>query len=291
MQVSQFRRVSIGEVLENKSLGSREIEVKLFEISPFADGELKSVATEYTAAGTDDKGKAYKKTLVSDHGVTATWLPYDSNRVTAPDVRRGEKVDIYQYGDTDTYYWRELGTDHHLRRLETVVIAISDNPNNDSTEIPNLENCYFLEFSTHRKAITIQTAKSNSEEFLYTFQLNPGEHTASFQDDAGQHFYIDSKNRIVRMHNQDGCFVELDKKNVEINAIDSVDLTAGNKVNITAGDSINLNTPNVNISSDCNVGGTLQAGSVKTGSLEAGSLKVKGGIECGGNINAANFPR
>ena len=284
MQVSQFRRVSIGEVLENKAIGSKEIEVKLFELSPFADGEIKSVAVEYSANGEDVHGKAYKNTLLSDHGVTATWLPYDTNRLTAPDVRRGERVDIYQYGDTDKYYWRELGMDAHLRRLETIIIGISDNPNNDSTDEPNLDNCYFLEFSTHRKAITIQTAKSNSEEFKYTFQMNPGEHTAVFQDDAGQHFYIDSKDRLIRMHNQEGCFVELSRKDAEIVGIDNVGISAGKKVNVSAGDSINLNAPKVNISNDCNVGGTLKAGSIETGSLKASS-----GISCGGVVKASAF--
>lgn len=275
--ISQFKLVSIGRAVENKALGSKELEVKLIEHTPFADGEVKSVASEYKAKGEDVNGKAYEVSLIADHAITATWLPWGSNRISAPDIRRGERVAIYQYEDTDQYYWTDLGLDAALRRKETVILAISNISDNNSEDPLSVDNCYFIELSTHNKAITIQTSKSDGEEFLYTFQLNPKEKCVVLEDDDDNHFFMDSENAIVRLHNSSDTYVELNKEHIYNYAKDSINFQAGKTINFQAGNSVNISTPSTNISdklsvgSDCSIGGNCDVG----GSVSASGLNIK----------------
>ena len=74
----------------------------------------------------DKKGYVYSDKIETSNSLMAEWLPLGSNRATAPNVRRGERVFLLQYADDDKYYWVTAGLDPHLRRRETVVFNISN---------------------------------------------------------------------------------------------------------------------------------------------------------------------
>src|SRR5690606_22162241 len=231
-----------------------------------------------------------------------------SNRYTAPDVRRGERVILYTYGDTNQFYWRPLGLDDHLRKLETIVWAISATRDETKTTL-DLETCYIVEFSSHAKAISISTCKADGEPFAYDIQLNTKDGRFTIQDDAagadkeGNLWLFDSANTHFRMQNIDGTLLEL--KKIDVNVVVPGTLTG------TVEKDINCSCENMNVTARSNfvakVGAdfSVDAGgsaNVKAGSnvtLDAGAnANVKAGsnveakaggdlsLEAGGNFNA-----
>lgn len=283
MKVSVFRPISIGIVAENKPLMGHDIKVAIPEITPFMDGELKSEPVEHEAEGVDADGNAYVEKIVSDNCVIATWLPRGGNRVTAPNVRRGQRVQVYQAGDTDKYYWEYFGKDDGMFRLETIVLAINDNPVVDSEDVSTLKNCYFLEISTHAQHVTFQTCKANNEPYAYTFQLNTKTGSFTITDDIDNFIALDSPNHIIRMQNTDGTWAELNRKNINAYAPDSITMVAEKNVTfrcqvftVEAKTKVEISTPTTKVSDNMTVGGNLSVG---------GNFTLSGGADVGGVIN------
>lgn len=285
MNACQFRAVSYGLVTENKKLGDNTIKVTPVEMTPFVDGELRSQPEKLVAKGVDADGISYELEVTHDTSITAHWLPRSGNRQTAPDVRRGQRVRLYQFGDTDKYYWEYLGLDDPLFRLETIIIAINNNPVTESDDTLDLSNCYYLEVSTHAQHITFKTCKSNQEPFEYTVQLDTKNGQFVLTDDADNHLLLNSRDRHIRMHNHDGTWVEVNKKNINAYAPDSVNVKAEkdvtvicDKMTIKAKSKVVISTPLVDISNNVKVGGNLDVG---------GAFKAGGGGEFGGAIKCA----
>ena len=77
----------------------------------------------------------------SDH-IEATWLPNgEQNRISAPDVCKGDIVEVYKVHGVDEYYWQVFAHNQGLRKKEKVLIWFS----NKSTIGPNREaDSYYL---------------------------------------------------------------------------------------------------------------------------------------------------
>lgn len=224
LEVSGLRFYSIGRVAANKKRGSYIIEAVPVETLPNLSGEITDNKTTTSAKIESVDGSDAKEIDVdSTSSVMAEWLPLgQTNRITAPDVRRGEFVVLVKYGDVDVIYWMELKAQHVLRRRETVTWIFSNEAeeNKPLTE----DNVYMVTVSTHDKHITISTTKSDGEPFAYTLQLNTKEGFFVLQDDADNYFFLDSKNRRIKLHNSDKTLVELDKRVVNIKALDEVNI-------------------------------------------------------------------
>lgn len=228
-----FKIVSIGIVAENKPLFNKEISAVPIESQNMLDGEVKSNPTALEAKGVDHKGQSFSSTAIVDSAIVATWLPWGSNRVTPPDVRRGERVYLWQAANNDKYYWTVTGLDDHLRKLETVVFAFSASPNEADSGI-DVDKCYYIEVSTHNKLITLQTSSANGEPFEYTCQLNTGEGHVLLTDDVGNFFELNSKEHKLTLKNQDESHVILDKTRINIKALDELAFDIGaSQISIT----------------------------------------------------------
>lgn len=207
----------------NKLLTSNVISVVPVEAVPMVNGELTDDQTPYTSSATDSDGAAYDISVNTANVVKATWLPIgSSNRKTSPDVRRGESVVLYQFGDSDEFWWTTLHYDMQLRKLETVIYTWSGTQ--DEKADPNADNNYFLEISTHNKNVTFHTSKTNGEPFAYTFQFNTADGIIILQDDAGQYFELNSKERQLILENNDGSKVEVNKTNIFFESKDLISL-------------------------------------------------------------------
>lgn len=242
--VSLFKPYSAGIAAENKELKSPYLMITPHEKLPFLDGELKENPTALGFKGTDADGNAYEGNVFTDNVIKATWLPESSNRLYAPDVRRGERVMIYQYGDADKFYWRPLGLDDHLRKLETIVIAISGTKDEGVAEL-NPENCYFIEFSTHTKRITLQTSKADGEAVSYKAQFDAVLGQFTLNDDLENEFFMDGVNGYLKLVNTQKSLIELDKENIRFTAPKAVNLKAGTlfQVDVGGGASVFTMTP------------------------------------------------
>lgn len=243
---SIFKLYSIGLVAENKPRDDRFVNVVLVEDSAGLDGEITFNPQEQRLKGQDKDGNQYEVVTTMDVTLNCEWLPSGTNRLTPPDVVRGELVEVYRLGDTDQYYWRTMGLRDNLRSLETVIIAFSATPSLEGKPL-SLDRCYFLEVSTHDKLVTFSTAKANGEPFVYTAQFNTAEGQFILNDDIGNQFELISKERILKMFNVDGSFIDINKKKITISADEQISLICGGTTTVMKPESIVSTTPKFNV--------------------------------------------
>lgn len=279
-EISKLRVYSLGIVAANKALSSKDIEATPIEDLPMMDGELTDAAADTTSRARDAEGGAYETRVSAAATVRATWLPLGcGNRLTAPDVRRGERVILYRFADQDKFWWVTQGQDLRLRKLETVIWGIS--AHRDENAVPGPDNMYWMEWSSHKGLIHIHTSKANAEPFAYDLQLNTKEGTFIFRDDDGQEFTLDSKERIWKVINRDGSYVEINKREITKFAPDRITLKtkdivmqATNTISSSAGTSITETAPQVTMdgevatTKDVAVAGTT---TLKNGTLDLGT--------------------
>lgn len=284
-QTSSFHFYSIGMVAANKLRGSSVIEVTPIEVTPLLSGELTDNVTEVELAGSDSLGQSYNVKSKMTASIQAHWIPMsDTNRLTAPDVRRGEVVAIYQFGDSDVYHWACLRDMHYLRRLETVTYVFSADPNAPAD--PKADNCYYLEVSTHDGVVTFRTSKANGEPFAYTMQFNTKEGKVVLTDDIDNYFTIDSEQNLLEMRSSGGSFMQILDKDITINAEGNYTrIVKGNVTETTEGSSsTNTQGPvsNETASSMSNSAASSITNSAPAITEDAGSIALNGTISSGG---------
>jgi hypothetical protein len=218
---SLFHIHSFGYAAENKELDSMLLEVYPVETIAYTDGEIASFKDKVTSDGEDADGNKYTTEALVGNTIKAVWIPFGSNRVTAPDVRRGERLLLWRYGDVDHYYWSTCGLDDVLRRLETVFYAWS-NTRDESVKLLDETNTYYFHISTHLKLVTFHTAKNDSEPFAYTIQLNTKEGVLTISDDIGNYIQLDSGDKRITLENADGTTHVLDKLLIHSYAKESI---------------------------------------------------------------------
>jgi len=249
--ISKVKFFSVGIVAENKALNTDVVEVSPVEELPLLDGEITDNATTTEVKGVDKDNTTYNTKVNTTNTVSAKWLRLNySNRISAPDVRRGAAVMLYQFGDEKKYYWTTLMDDSKLRKLETVIYAFSGTQS-ESADVSG-DNNYYLEISTHKKLVTFHTSKANGEPFAYDIQLNTGEGKLLIQDDNGNFAFIDSKAKQIRLENTDGCFFEFLAKDCTLNIPGNWEITVNGNVTRKVGGNVSEDTSG---SHDNNVSG------------------------------------
>lgn len=291
--ISKLQFYSIGIVAANKKLSSDRIEVVPMEDSPMLSGELSDNIEQYQAKGQSIDGESFDVDMKTTASIQARWLSYtDTNRITSPDVRRGEMVAIYQFSDSDEYWWMTLKQDKTLRRLETVIYSFS-NQRDENNEV-DANSSYWFEVSTHGKYIHLHTSKNDKEPFAYDVQINTKVGCVTITDDDDNWIFLDSKERQIKLHNKDNSFIDINKKKIHINAVDQVLVTtkafevqASNSIKMTTKDytlktnsykttatSYQTTVPTANFSSNITAGSTITAGK----NVNAGSTVTAGNL-------------
>ncbi len=283
--LSQLKLYSLATVAVNKKLTSKEIECTPDEVAPMIDGEITDDTKTYKASATDKDGAAYDLEVKTTLTVKATWLPMGgSNRMTAPDVRRGELVVLYQFADSDQFWWTTLKDDMKFRKLETVIYAFS--ATTDEAATMSSENMYFLEVSTHNKMVHFHTSKANGEPYIYDIQINTKVGFIQIQDDVGNLIRFDSKERQIELLNNDGSKVEINKTNIfleskDLIAMKSAKITQDSTSHIVTADTLDITATtehtgnitengNVKINGNTEITGIMKSGSIVTGALSGG---------------------
>ena len=162
MKMSIFRPVYSGEAAENLKLGERTLEVWPKELLPTLEGDVTTETIQIETKGIDANDQEYTASVILGGTVSAEWLG-GGNIITPPNVRRGERLTLWQSGDSDEFYWKTVGRDQNLRRLETIIICFSANPSNKDQEKPDPSNSYYLEVNTHDKLCLLYTSDAADE--------------------------------------------------------------------------------------------------------------------------------
>lgn len=290
MALSKLHIYQLATVAANKPLTSKEIECTPMEEAPMMDGELTDDTGTYKASAQDSDGAAYDVEMKTTGTVKATWLPLGgSNRMTAPDVRRGELVVLYRFADTDKFWWTTLKDDMKLRKLETVIYAFS--ATTDEKAEHTSENMYFLEISTHHKLVHFHTSKANGEPYMYDIQINTKDGFIQIQDDIGNFFRFDSKEHQIEMVNVDGSKVEINKKNIFLESTDliamkSKKITQDSTTNIVKSDTLDITATTTHKGDITETGNVTISGIMKSGSVKTGALTAGGGGQVTGTLSA-----
>ncbi len=188
-----------GKAADNKVLSETILHVTPLTVLPLLNGEWGVEDTPLEVEGVDADGNKYADKVSTKNAITCKWLPWGSNRSTAPDVRRGERILIYRAADSASeFYWVCPGLDDHLRRLETVVYLWSADPEGLSDTPATVENSYSLVVSTHEKQLTLQTTQLNGEPFPHTLQLDATKGIFTYTANVGNGFNVESAENTVR---------------------------------------------------------------------------------------------
>ena len=282
---SKLKRKSIGYAGANLELDTKMLEVYPVEEYGYTDGEINDTRESIEETGVDAQGNSYSDKIETSNTIVAEWLQWGSNRYSPPNIRRGERVILWQYADADKYYWTAMGMDDHLRRRETAIYNFS-NTTDESTKEINSTNSYSIIISTHTKEITIQTTKTDGEEFAYIVKLDTKSGMFVITDDINNQITLESKEKRITLVNASGSSVVIDKKNIKIDAIDTIDINA-KSVNI------NASIHNINASTTTNtsgkyslVGEVQMTGTVTNNGINISSTHTHGGVKSGSSSSS-----
>ncbi len=268
-QTSNLRFYSMGIVAANKALSSKVIEVTPIEHLPFVNGQLTNTGTNVSTQGIDASGAAYSTQVATSVTIQATWMPEgDANRQTAPDVRRGEYVKLYQFADADKYYWTTSGLPAQ-RKLETVVHAYSGS--SDEGADLDATNSYYKEVSTHQGMITWHTSNANGEFTTYDIQLNAKAGRFVMQDGVGNSLIIDSTQNMFQFQNANGSLLQV----------------LADAMTFTAPKSIAMNTKDMTINSSNSFKLQTTTATIQATTTHNGDFTENGAFQLNGNMTTA----
>lgn len=272
---TRLRVISIGIVAENKERDNPEVLITPIEILPFQLGEIKQDEKTFYSKGLDGFGGEWSAQVDIDKTLKATWLSLETNRETPPDLMRGEQVLIWQYADTDKYFYTSMGRDDVLRRLETVVYRWSNVPD-PTTDVEAMtdENSYRLTLSTHDQKIELVTNMNNGEPFAYQFLLDTKVGKFTLTDNVDNYIFLDSENTHIKAHNKETTFFELNKKDINAYAPQDMTFTVDRDVKMTVGRHVAFD-----------IGGNY---STSVGGNETVDVKGSISIKSGGNLTVNN---
>lgn len=215
---SNLKRYCIGIVAMNKKLFEDRIEVFPIEHAALLEGDLTDKWDEVVVKGKDGEIQDYENSTKFTKTIKASWAGmYQYNRLTSPDVRRGEKVQVYRLGDSNVFYWDTLDTNRKIRRLETVIYGFSATKQEDEDMTP--DNTYVQGVSTHEHMVTlIYTSKhpTNKEKFRYGIFIDtrPDQSHIVIKDDIGNRIVLQSLTNSIRMETAKGAYVHIDNERI-----------------------------------------------------------------------------
>lgn len=225
----------LGYVTEDKAEDSFEIEVFPIEVLPTADGDLTKI--DSSSFSTKDRdGSTTNVKYDKANTVPATWYPNgEQNRITAPDVCKGDIVELYTFGETDEYFWCTYAHNQSLRKREKVLYYFS----NKEGVGGDTSNGYFLLVDTRNKQVHLHTANNDGEACGYDLLLNTRDGTLSISDTLNNSIILASTQGKLSITTNDDIILKT--KRVTVNCEEST---------VNASKSCKINTGTMTIKSD-----------------------------------------
>lgn len=228
----------------------------------------------------------------------ATWIN-KNNRITPPNVCRGERVIIYRYSNNDEFYWETELTDLKLRKKEHIVYTFSAKPKLDDKEDP-LKDRYTVTFSSKENRLSIHTTNKYGEYTTYDINLFTKKGYLEILDGKTNSIKLDSVKSAFTIHlkgdkttydlvasGNDGEFVLKDKQGntIHLDSVNSALTTNINeKVNVkTKVFTVDCETFNVK-SKNFNIETTGYSLKSSNNTIQSSTTEYKGGLITHDNI-------
>lgn len=289
---SSFKTL-IGVAAVDKELDSRFLKVRIPETQPMnRNAQATSQSIDVKSGSTDGTQTG---TLTAVNFIEAEYIG-ETNKPFPPDVRKGEQILLYMYGDTNKYYWRAMGTDDGLRRTERVRLqanaTLANNAELDDT------NTYGFEIDTRTaKFLRLWTSKANGEKYAYTLRFDGEEGNLIIGDDADNVITLESEEKRITITNGDKSSFQIDKRNItlycegQLNVVakEGINMQTNEQYSITSGNDYSVTTnARCTITSASSMSLTSQADTTIT-AVGAMTLSAGGGMSlsfgAGGTIN------
>lgn len=217
MSESLLRPFSIGLVIEDKQRGSDNIKVSPMEQLPLQKGDMTNDKRPYQANLPDASGVKRASQIEGSNYIIAKWFAQNStNRLSAPDVYKGETVQLYRFADTDEYFWTAMFREPKLRKLETLLIGCSNNPGGGSFD---RNSSYYAEVSTHDSYIAIHTSQSNGEPYGYDVKIDAAQGVITITDTVNNTITLDSRTNTIQFDAQAKVNINAPEVNIKATAI------------------------------------------------------------------------
>ena len=268
---------TVGRVAKDKEPNSKWIKVFVKDLLPMYEGKLEPKTSDHQV-----KGNSYNGQITLTNSIDAEWMSDDTNRRFPPDVKAGEQVTVIIYTDQDKVFWKSKGRNDDLRRTERVLTAAANTPENP--EPVHRANSYGTYIDTQdEKVVELYTSQTAGEAYKYVIKMDAKGSIIRMCDNSNNEFIIESEIPRVTMRNRDGCFVELAKKNITINAVEDCSIIVGRQ--------LIFNTPVTKVMNSKGAGVTVWEAAelyFKANSIiqEARCIGLKGAVEVTSLVSA-----
>ena len=165
------------------------IEVYPIEIISDATGKADAVTTQNNTTKNID-GKNINVKADKSNTINAKWINIaEANRLTAPNVNKGETVILWKFGN-DRWFWTSFYNEIDLRTREKAIWYFS---NKDSiTDGSKLNNAYFYAFDTINKFVQIHTDDGDGELTTYDMKIDTKNGIFNIIDGKGNEINLNS---------------------------------------------------------------------------------------------------
>lgn len=236
-----------------------DIDVFVPELTPNADGKDMSARMVYDVALMNPLTNQPEKREVTFTNIIRCKYMGGQNEAV-PCIHKGEQVWVLQHeGGEFSYYWLPVGRDEGIRNHEHLRWFAHNLPkikiSEDGTFSIGDGTSYFIDINTNPrsnekgsgKLFQIHTSDNDGELFAYDVRIFPERGALEICDNAdkdddriagvsgGNRIEIDSKNTKITLRNIDNSFIRLDKQNITLSCLDTINITAGKKIRVRGG--------------------------------------------------------
>ena len=172
-------------------------------------------------------GQGNRTEVTRTNVITARFSDSRSNQPYRPALKKGNRVIVWRYSDSDEWYWHPDDRDKSAKttdRHRTQVPAKAKLDNEPLTD----DNTYFIEANSEEGHVTIKTSSVNGEKYRYTITITTkGDGSQGISIGDGQNtLSINSDGQRVSMTNSENSSISLIGQNIKISCEGSVHIDA-----------------------------------------------------------------
>ena len=161
------------------------------------------------------------------------------SNISPPQIVKGELVFISPHVD-GVYYWKESGVTDYYRKTEKMMIRVP----NKLTVLDELgpDNAYSIILDSTKEYMLFYLSSKTPGKLIYYFMIDQANGNVTITDSINNSFVLDSKTLSLTMKNTIGTKVSIQRNDIYLSALGSI--------NIKAGKLVNIESPNVQITGE-----------------------------------------